>query len=622
MNPRIRWQEGLALAVIIAAGALLRGWGLAFGWAEAYHWDEDLYLNLAFYGANQHGALFIYDAGSLNPYLLILLYSGAYLALRAVGAVHNQLDLLVLYLRDSGPFLLLARVVMAGVGCAGVAAVWLLGRRLAGTAVGLLAALFTALAFIHASESHYVKPQVPAALLLSLATWHALEIVDTGRLRHYVCAGVLAGLTLALWYLPLGVLLAPFLAHHRRLKAQRPASTLRDTLGTRPALLPLEVTIATFVLVTPYAALTPGRFIGNLKGLSANPGIDTGGQPFWLATLWEIVEGLGWPLAALGMGGALLMGWRCRRSRVLVLPALANYLLVVTGQIHFARYQVILLPALAIGAAWLLVRAVDDVTPVTLGLLAKMLAPVVPFPKAQQALQAWWRKQQDDGRLASQRALAPRLRPAALALAGLAVVAPSAVQAVRFDLLAGAPDTRTLACRWIEANVPAGSSVAVEAGVELLEQRAILGPPLVKTAEQVLGALGDRSGLPGLVRDAYLAAHVGQPAYVVANLFRLDQPELGSARRILTVDDYRRAGVAYLVTSNWAHWRLADDTPPSFRQSLDREYELVQEFHGQPQLRFDPYSWAVDHAALARVRWGQPLVAGPEIRIYRLRAGP
>jgi hypothetical protein len=143
---------------------------------------------------------------------------------------------------------------------------------------------------------------------------------------------------------------------------------------------------------------------GGYDGLEPN-----GGYPFYAHTL---ALGLGAPLLIASIAGAVLK----RDRTTLVLESIPLMLVIVLGaqQMYFARFILPALPPLIVLAA----LAVDTL----------------------------WRKRVWLG-----------------AAAALVVMAPTLADSVRFDVLLTRDDTRTLAQRWVLANLPAGARVAADA---------------------------------------------------------------------------------------------------------------------------------------------------------------
>jgi hypothetical protein len=159
----------------------------------------------------------------------------------------------------------------------------------------------------------------------------------------------------------------------------------------------------------------------------------------------------------------------------------------------------------------------------------------------------------------------------------LLVGLPALVDSLRFDAILTREDTRTQASAWVEPHLPAGTSIAVD--------WFPFGPPLSPERHDLL----------------------------VANGWSLFD---------LTVDDYRRRGIRYVVASSYTYdqWILdpaRDAKRRAFYAALQDSAELVAEF--RPYRESDSLPFVYDqiygpYNELERVE--RP---GPTVRVYRLR---
>jgi hypothetical protein len=128
---------------------------------------------------------------------------------------------------------------------------------------------------------------------------------------------------------------------------------------------------------------------------------------------------LGWPMLVAGIAGiAALMTTRLRDSAVLFAFPVAYYALAGRGYTVFARYIIPVLPFLCIAAAWFIVTSVRALT----------------------------------------RHLTPPVRSAFVAVASIAVVAPTAMQTLALDRLLGTTDNRIIVARALVERVTPDTS--------------------------------------------------------------------------------------------------------------------------------------------------------------------
>jgi hypothetical protein len=203
-------------------------------------------------------------------------------------------------------------------------------------------------------------------------------------------------------------------------------------------LLVIGASMAAFVAGTPYAVLDLPFFLNDYADLASTfAGVRTG-EPGWSIYLKQLSAAFGWPAFIALMSGLGLALWRVvagpDRARTTVLLVFSMvYFFVMAGSFQvYGRY---LLPLLPIGS---LFAAVAVTT------LAGRLG----------------------NRLPSRRGAAL----AATALVAVVLVEP-AWRGVTFSHQLGRPTTVDAAYAWILEHVPAGATVAVEAGALTLPPR-------------------------------------------------------------------------------------------------------------------------------------------------------
>lgn len=351
---RRTWLLGAVLA--LAAG--LRFWGLGFG--------------LPYLGARPDESEIVGRAlrlltGDLDPHFfhypsLYFYMIGSVFAAWAGGAAvagHPLLDTLRTAAVDPSTFFLLARVVTALTGVAGVAALYALGRAFGGTAVGLAAALFLSVAPLHARDSHFATTDVPLALFLTLAMLFVLRGYRRGRWQDFAAAGAFAGLSLSTKYVGLLVPGAAAVAYLLRLAHAgvewRSAQTARLVLQDPAPWAFAGAMLVAFGATSPYAlldwSLFTSQFAFQLGHLSGGQGLDLG-IGGWYHLRHTLPLGVGWPvfaLGAIGVGLALRENWR---ETVVVLSfPLLFYASTFTSRTLFLRYMMPLLPFVCLFAA-------------------------------------------------------------------------------------------------------------------------------------------------------------------------------------------------------------------------------------------------------------------------------
>jgi hypothetical protein len=561
----------LGLAAVLAAGLGLRLWGVAQGLPYVYNLDESDHFvphAVAMFG---HGLNPHYFA---NPpaltyalHVLFAVWFGGGGGVRGAYAHHPQ-DVYVL-----------ARVFSALLGTAAIWLLYLLGARLFGRAVGLLAAAIESVAFLPVFYAHLALNDVPTLAPLTLSLLGAAGVLRRGRALDYLLAGVGLGLACATKYTA-GVIVLPLLAAIAVRYLEREAGPAAGAGRWRPAsgtasgiAIAGAAAVLAFLLANPYALLDYSAFhrglvhqstvSGESQGKLGAPG--AGGLPYYL---WSLTWGLGWLPALAALGGAAAV-WRSEaRLGWLLVPAPILFLLFMGLQgRYFGRWLLPVFPILCLLAAFMVMRTAES-----LG------------------------------------ARSPRLHPALIGLAAVAVCAQGLLYSVHSSLVLARADTRNLARSWMVEHVPAGSRIVVEpvvpnGWVTDIGRRAVKARWLKYPSLRAL--LNPASGKP-------------EPE---GRKVRAEDYERTLSPALVSY--YERQGFCWVVTGSTQSGRAFAD-PRAVPAAIAYYHALVH--RASVVHRVSPYGsgrgpvafgfdWSFDYYPLAYAR------PGPQITVYRLVEG-
>lgn len=550
VDPLLRRPTGrtlLLLAAILLVGSVLRLWGIGFGLPYEYHVDEVQYVRQAV----SMGAEGLKPVWWNNPpfykYVLLAEYATLFGAGKLAGWYESAADFGVQKRLDPTPLYLLGRGTTALLGTATVLVVYWLGSTAYNERVGLLAGWFLTVCFLHVRDSHYAVNDVPVTFFVTVALTAAVMMLRSGDRGWYALAGAALGLGFATKYSAALAVVPMTVAH-----ALSPALEIEDPPHPRVRrfVLTLGTALLAAVLVSPYFVLTPGEVIHDAYEalyLAARHGFDNwqidpaGGYLFYLRSL---MTGLGWGLLLLCLGGlAVALLRRRREDVVLVSLPLTMYALMGRQRIYFTRFILPMVPALLVLGASLWETAASNL-----------------FQSRQYAIVGF-------------------------VVGALLLTGQPLVCSVRHNTLLTRTDTRTLAKQWIEANVPAGSKIALDWPVH--------GPPL---------ATADRPGpRVGPHYDVTLAGGAG-----------LSDHPLGW---------YHDQGFDYLVASSFIYQiplvdEARDAKRRAFYSSLPEQLHLVQVLrprHDDKEPRF-----VFDEIYGPLISLWQRERPGPTIKIYAL----
>jgi hypothetical protein len=566
--------ETQILLLLVLLGFFLRVWGITFGLPFHYHPDEEQYVPqaLGFLSGDLNPHDFVNP--SLFKYTLGIFYAACYFIMRATGSISSLAGFLQWI--NAGPSLAiaLARLISAWAGTATCILVYKMGCRAYGRQVGLPAAVLLSGTFLHARDAHYGVNDTMAAFLVAVAVYFCLRILQHGRPRDYLLAGMTTGMSIATKHT--SFLLVPFILAAHLLKLWSEPALLASSSGrSRASALQRQFTqrlctpgnywrelvtlsligsylaiIVTFALCSPYSLLDWPAWLAAMKqsyqgaaygyrNLQAEP---AGGYLFYINSL---IWGAGWPmLVAFLIGMAVALARHKREDLLLVAYPLLLYLYMGRQLMYFARFMIPALPVLAVLGA----RGVIELT------------NLLPLTRRWQAMTN-------------------------VAIALLLLWLPVR-RTVWHDYILTRTDTRTLAREWVLANIPADSNIFSER----------YGPPLP---------------------DAWYAPPGTNPVYNITLTNMLG--ENGESAQ-----HYIAQGIEYFIISSYEYNRVLRD--PGLERNRRTLYALLGS-KADLLREFSPYSGSYEPPFTLDQVYGPANDVdycerpGPVIKIYKAPGG-
>lgn len=526
VDVRRRW---LVLGGVCALAFWLRARALGFGLPAIYNMDEVAIMNRAM----------AFGAGDLNPrnFLYPTFYFYALFAWEGLtfvaGLAMGWWDSLAAFQReffvDPSRLYWSGRLLSVLCGVATVAAVGVWTTRLSGHLAGLIAATVMAVTPIAVMDAHYVKHDVPVTLLIVLVHVSLARMIATGGAaarRDVWSAGALAGLAMSTHYyalfvaLPVAAILLtqPGVAWNDRLRDGLRAGLAATVifLAASPFLLP--------ELGTAWTDITQNREIVMDRAIA---------QAGWFPSLVAYVGLLDTfkvPLLLLLMYFAVLLQRRGQRRPLLLALFPLTFLLFISNTVPATRYLNPLLPFVAVATGAALFRIVSS-------------------------MRGWtW------------------FRWGVIALTPLVFGITTSVAIGNFF---SQTDTRTLARRWIEAEVPAGSTVLIQPySVPLRQSREGLIEALratLGTEDRATTKFQQQLALSPYPSPAYRTIYLGDGG--------LDKDKIyvspGTFAGQETLEPLRALGVQYVVLKRY---NAPDASLASFDRALAAGGRLVAMF--------------------------------------------
>jgi 4-amino-4-deoxy-L-arabinose transferase-like glycosyltransferase len=510
--------------LIILAALAVRFYGL--GWGLPYHYHSDEFLLAAnaeklrttpsvVQMISQEPRFFVYP-----PVLMYLNISLVAFTTLFHPLSHTNPSSLTL-------FYLLARGIVAAFGLATVILLYFLGKRVYSQAVGLLAAFFLAFTVLHVRDSHFFCTDVPMTFFLVLIVYLSVDIMEKKGLKPYVLAGVATGIGMATKQTTVLVLPVIMAAHIMgTLRAAPPEAkpglrSLFSVDSVKRLLLVFGITILIFLVANPFVLINPGQFLKMSQRMAQF--VKGANQPQWTfqftgTDIWYwftnlLCFGMGPLLEVVCLIGVLWALFRRKWADGLILVFLFFYFIVIgTGYMKFIRYAIPMLPFLALLGA----RSFGELYGIARKRYARILISVF------------------------------------LAVVGIV----SIFYTVAYLNVYRQEDVRTQASRWVQANIPEGSTVLINISY---------ATPLLSTMFFKPGFYD--SNTVGFGRDYFV-----QKDYFtikVLNLFTYASSSLDSPDKFRKYVRERLENVDYIIMSD-EHYEQFSHRP--------REYPAVVQF--------------------------------------------
>ena len=414
------------LALVLALAFGLRVGGITAGLPQSYVADEYDFV---------HGQLGMMKTGNLNPrtwyhptlqpYLALATYSTVFLLEVPRGRWARVQEV------TEEDMLYWGRFVGVMAGAAAVLVTFLLGRRLFGTMVGLLAAALMAVFPGAVQHSQYNKPDPVLALMTAVSVLVILVYLERGGRGLALGCGVVMGLTLAAKYNGI-VVVAPFIL--------AVAFRLGPRLLTSPDLyLGALGTVAGFFLGCPFFLTELNLFLNHVAddlytyGFQGRPGAE--GVDNWEGhAVYTSRYGAGYWATRAGVAGLGLALYRVNAARAVFLSFPVLYYGYYSLQrINYRPNLIPVYPFLAVLAAYA---------------VAELLGWLGRRP------------------LGQRRAVVPLTAAVLLVL----LLVPPLVTAVRYDVENTRRDTGSYAREWIDRTFPPGTHLALERHTPVLDR--------------------------------------------------------------------------------------------------------------------------------------------------------
>lgn len=385
-----RW----VLAGILLVALALRVWGIGFGLPSASARPDETSIAgpaVTFLSGQFEPPHFLYPTGFM--YALSGVYVAYYEATRPWASYKTLHEFAESRRQNLAPFLLTSRAISVVMGVLTVAWVFLIGTRASDRRVGLAAAAFLAVCFLHVRDSHFGVTDATMSAFVVLGVCQILKWQESGTAGRALVAGIAGGLAMSTKYNGLG-LMVPFGAA----ALDRLVTAIRERRTIVPVLTSSIVFVLAFAAVffagSFYIFIQPERFLADVRAQSLSFSSDYGLN---LARGWvhhavvTLPAGAGWPLFFAGVAGMLAFLVRdFRRAMVIFAFPIAYYVVAGSGRSVYARYMMPVLPFLCLGAGYGCVRFIEyvmaEATPKRRAIAVAVLTVLLALPTATKAV--------------------------------------------------------------------------------------------------------------------------------------------------------------------------------------------------------------------------------------------
>ena len=560
--------------LICALAAGLRLIGLQYGLPAVYNPDEVAIMARALSFAR----------GTLNPenflyptfyFYVLFAWVGVYLAMVwASGRVESLAALQQLYFTDPTGIYTAGRLLGVVTGTATVAFLFRLGERLLDRRTAIAATIFLAVAPLHVRDSHYVKHDVPATLAIVFAylaicrLWPCAAPNGPAR-RDTLVAGAACGVAFSTHYYCIFLAVPLAIAVVQGWRSKGFAASASHLALAAAASAVVFFALSPFILVEP---LTAWRDIAANRHIVIDRAVSAGAfapASRYLEMLWA--DAVGKPIALLAAAGVIGMAVVSPARALLLLAFPLPFLFFISNTAPASRY----------------------------------LNPILPFL----ALFAAWAVAQISARLGNQ--------PVVFWAAVVIAAAPALRSSVAADRFFRQTDTRTLAQRYLESNLPSGTTILTQ------PYSAALTPSKVGLLEALTKNVGGVDAASIKFRLQMSLDPYPEPSYRLIYLGRggLDAEKIYVDPSSLATPDglaaLRSLGVAYVLIKRY---NKPDPETQPFLTVLAREGRRLAAFSPYrpglaeaEQMRIDPFLHNTD----ARIDDGLER-PGPPLELWQI----
>jgi 4-amino-4-deoxy-L-arabinose transferase-like glycosyltransferase len=544
---KVSWSFKLFILILLT-GALLRYYGIQ----NSESTDE---YNEVIEALRVASGKFNYERWWKKGYqnILALEYGFYFVIGYLLQLFKGPMDFAAKVVGNMDPLFLIGRYTTATMGTLSIGFVFAIGRRLYNSRVALVAAALFAFNTIHVWTSHLVNTDVPLTFFFLIALYFVVRFFESGKVLDYMLAAFFSAVAINIKLIGFGIGVIYIMSHMFR--SHREARKLPQWLFCRETLYSFLAFSAGLIVSNPPIILAFRKWIGSFLwqyGVYINVYNETpyaiGGNAYYTYMIL-VLKDFGPVLFALTLAGLAFALYK-RENWDYILLVFVGTVFVVLASTTFLvqdRYLMITFPALFLLGARLLDFIAEHFLATQRKRITFMIVVLV-----------------------------------------LALLFPL-VNSIKYVVSLTDENTSVVSKRWIESNIPSGSTLLVDAGRTIITA----GPRLNQSRKNLEEKLHIISGLKeGETYDSPLVKIVDSYSSIYFKLLLENMPEITYditttelGKNLHSPDDYAKNGFDYFIhnedfkdKSQNPEWRTRYPRSADFYDSFDKHFELVKSF--------------------------------------------
>ncbi len=185
------WKRNKYIIIVLGLSFFLNVFSINWGLPEKWHPDEELYVDEVI---NMGSSLDLKPTAVQHPtfhrYLLVAILLPYFTFIKLNPGAH--LNTYLIYF--------ICRLFSAFIGTLTVLLVYLIGRKIWDKRAGIFSSLFLALTMGFVNIAHFATPDITMTFLVTLTILFCVYIVQTGKVKYYLLAGLSSGFAIATKY--------------------------------------------------------------------------------------------------------------------------------------------------------------------------------------------------------------------------------------------------------------------------------------------------------------------------------------------------------------------------------------------------------------------------------------